>query len=112
MSYLDRLLEKIEDAEARLKLTAIATAHPEFSNWIVDPAVVTKAKEMSDWAAESWDDEHGMTKEEYRYSLLVDELQTQVAAATDQGKGIFLLNLGEERKDKNTLTLAPPYKPQ
>ena len=31
---------------------------------------------------------------------------------TDQGKGIFLLNLGEERKDKNTLTLAPPYKPQ
>lgn len=107
MNYLEQLLAKIEDQEARGQFQELATKHQIVNEWLVDPELKAKTEQISQWADTEWDYDHGMSKLEYAQQQQIAGLQTQVDA---RGNGMELNELseylGKYIKDKGLMTRA------
>ncbi len=105
MNYIEQLLEKLEDVEARTQFSGLIEKAPMLNDWIIDPALRAKNDEITAWAETEWDYEHGMSKLEYQQSQQLTELQTQLST---RGQGMELndLNdfLGKYIKDNGLMT--------
>lgn len=107
MNYFEQLLEKIEDPDARTQLTDLAAKHSFVNDWVIDPALRQKTEEISTWAENEWDYEHGMSKLEFQQSQQLAALQGQL---NTRGNAMELKDLDEHlgkfMSDKGLMTKA------
>lgn len=111
MNYIEQLLAKIEDAEARQEFSGLLEKVPTAKDWIVDPETRTRNEQLSQWAETQWDYDHNMSRLEYQQQQELADLQAQMALrAEDKGQGMELneLNehLGKYIKDNGLMTKA------
>lgn len=103
MNYIEQLLAKIEDAEAKAELTGLVEKAPILNDWILDPGVKAKNDQITTWAETEWDYDHGMSRREWAQ-------QEQLAALGAKGKGMELdelnAHLGKYIKDNGLMTKA------
>lgn len=104
-NYLQQLLEKIEDVEARGRFSELAEQHSEINNWIVDPELRAKTEEVSQWANDHWDYDHGMSRLEFEQQ---EKIAAYEADKGSQGMELEDLNahLGKFIKDNGLMTRA------
>lgn len=88
MNYIEQLLAKMEDAEAKADFNGLVERAPILNDWIVDPAVRAKNDEIAAWAETEWDYEHGMSKLEFQQ-------QQELAVFKARGNGMELNELNE-----------------
>lgn len=81
MTYIEQLLEKFDDIEAKAQFTGLAEKYSFLNDYIVDPGVKTKTEEISQWAETEWDYDHGMSKREYQQEQELEIYKTQLEAA-------------------------------
>lgn len=107
MNYIEQLLAKLEDAEAKSQFSGLVEKAPILNEWIVDPDIRAQNEKISAWAESEWDYEHSMSKLEYQQSQELTALQAQIA---QRGNGMELneLNdfLGKYIKDNGLMTKA------
>jgi hypothetical protein len=101
MNYIEQLLAKLEDVEARTQFSELATKAPMLNDWIIDPELRAKNDEITAWAETEWDYDHGMSKLEYQQSQELATLKSR-----GQGMEINELNdfLGKYIKDNGLMT--------
>ena len=78
MNYIEQLLAKIEDAEARQEFSGLLEKTPTVKDWIVDPEVRTRSEQIQQWAETEWDYEHNMSRLEYQQQQELTALQAQI----------------------------------
>lgn len=106
MDYIQQLLAKIEDVEARAQFTGLIAKAPVLNDWIVDPDTRAKNEQISQWAETEWDYEHGMSRLEFQQQQELAALRAQ--APQGEGMEINELNehLGKFIKDNGLMTRA------
>lgn len=108
MNYLEQLLTKIEDVEAREQFTGILAKAPMVSDWIMDPETRTKTEAIKSWAESEWNYEQGMSNLEYRQQQELAALQGRFEEANNRKDGMEIneLNdfLGKYIKDNGLMT--------
>lgn len=106
INYFDQLLEKIDNPEERTQFSELATKY-SVNDWVVDPALRAKTEEISTWAENEWDYEHGMSKLEFQQSQQLAALQGQLDT---RGNAMELKDLDEHlgkfMADKGLMTRA------
>lgn len=103
MNYIEQLLAKLEDVEAKQQFSGLIEKAPMLNDWIIDPDIRAKNDEITAWAETEWDYDHGMSKLEYQQSQELTTLR-----ARGQGMEINELNefLGKYIKDNGLMTKA------
>lgn len=79
MNYIEQLLAKIEDAEARQQFSGLLEKTPTVKDWIVDPETRTRSEQIQQWAETEWDYEHNMSRLEYQQQQELMALQAQIS---------------------------------
>ena len=107
MNYIEQLLAKIEDAEARQEFSGLLEKTPTVKDWIVDPEVRTRSEQIQQWAETEWDYEHNMSRLEYQQQQELTALQAQITGHKP-GMELNELNdhLGKYIKDNGLMTKA------
>lgn len=107
MNYIEQLLAKIEDAEARQEFSGLLEKVPAAKEWIFDPETRTRNEAISQWAESEWDYEHNMSRLEYQQQQELASLQAQITGHKP-GMELNELNdfLGKYIKDNGLMTKA------
>lgn len=85
-NYIEQLLAKLDDVDARTQFSELANKYTVINDFIVDPEARTRTEQIQQWADTEWDYEHGMSKLEYQQ-------QQEIAALSARGNGMELNDL-------------------
>lgn len=77
MTYIEQLLEKFDDIEAKAAFSGFVEKHSFLNDFIVDPALKAQTDEIKNWADTEWDYEHQMSKREYQQEQELAELRNR-----------------------------------
>jgi hypothetical protein len=88
----NNLLDTIGDAGDRQSFSEIAAKYPAIQDYLADPEDKALVDSVQKWRTDNWDDEHGMTRNEFAHSQRIQQLQAALDAAPT-GEGMNLEEL-------------------
>lgn len=104
----EALLSAITDPNDAESLKGLATKYPSINDYIAPPDQVNLYRKVDAWSAQNWDDEHKMTKTEWRQQQQIAEMTRLIAEAPGDSMELNELNtwLDQQTKDGKVLTAA------